>query len=447
MRAVLAVERLADVVDDHRMHPFGAVGLMNQVVAERGGGHVGNVFVFGDRLDFVHVEVAQAENVVLRDHGPSSRVSLVYGKFTTNRLGVIEYSQVTVRFCEEYQRGESFVSDHPVFVEALRGGHVESRHPIAFAIVDAEGRAVATRGDVERPVFPRSAIKVIQALPLVESGAADALGFTTAELALATASHNAEARHVEGARAMLAKVGRDETCLACGPQWPGREADRGRLHVEGRQPSRLHNNCSGKHAGFVCAACHQEMDPAGYERVDHPLHRQIAAALADVTGVDLSAMPRGTDGCSIPTWAIPLRALAHGFAKLTTGVGLAPTRAAAAARLLAAARAEPFMIAGTGRTCTELIEVFDGRIYVKIGAEGVYVASLPELGLAVALKCADGAARAAEVAIATLVAHLTGRADDPALAPFLSQTLRDWNGAEVGAVRAAEGWRAAITGG
>lgn len=327
-------------------------------------------------------------------------------------------------------------------IEVLRGGHVESRHAVSLAIVDAAGRIVSGRGDVTGAVFPRSAIKVIQALPLVESGAADALGFGVSELALATASHNGEPRHVETARAMLARVGRDESCLACGPQWPGREEDRGRLHVAGRVPTRLHNNCSGKHAGFVCAACHQGLDPAGYERIDHPLHRQIAAALADVVGVDLDRAPRGIDGCSIPTWALPLEALARGFAKLTTGVGLAPARATAAGRLLAAARAEPFMIAGTGRTCTDLIEAFDGRLYVKIGAEGVYVASLPELGLAVALKCADGAARAAEVAVATIVARLTGRSDDPALARFLRPEIRDWNGAVVGEVRAGEGWEA-----
>lgn len=329
-----------------------------------------------------------------------------------------------------------------LIVEVRRGGHVESRHAVALAIADAAGRTVSAFGDVAAAVFPRSAIKVIQALPLVESGAADALGLGVRELALATASHNGEPAHVDLARVMLARVGRDETCLACGPHWPNREEDRGRLHRDGLRPSRLHNNCSGKHAGFVCAACHQGLDPAGYERLDHPLHRQIAAALADVVGVDLDRAPQGIDGCSIPTWAFPLEALARGFARLTTGVGLAPARAAAARRLLEAARAEPFMIAGTDRVCTGLIEAFAGRIYVKVGAEGVYVASLPEVGLALALKCADGAARAAEVAVATAVARLTGRIDDPALARYLRPEIRDWNGALVGEIAAGPGWTA-----
>ena len=325
----------------------------------------------------------------------------------------------------------------PLFVDVLRGGHVESRHRVAAAVVDADGVARALIGDVERPVFPRSAVKVIQALPLVESGAADAFALTTRELALAGASHNGEGVHVETARAMLARVGRDAACLACGPQWPNLEDDRGRLHRAGETPSRLHNNCSGKHAGFVCAACHQGLDPAGYEAPDHPIQRQIAAALADVCGVDVARAPRGRDGCSIPTWALPLRALAHGFARLGVGTRLTPARADAARRLLAAARAEPHMIAGTGRACTALIQAFAGEIYVKVGAEGVYVASLPALGLGVALKVEDGATRAAEVAVATILARLTGRIDDPALTRFLSPPLNDWVGVEVGAVRAA----------
>lgn len=329
---------------------------------------------------------------------------------------------------------------NPILVEVLRGGSVESRHRGAVVIVDGAGRTVFALGDVERPVFPRSAIKVIQALPLVESGAADALGLTVSELALSTASHNGEARHVEGARAMLAKVGRDETCLECGPHWPAREDDRGRLHIAGRLPSRLHNNCSGKHAGFVCFACNNGIDPAGYVGIDHPVQREIAAALQDVTGVDIAAAPRGTDGCSIPTWALPLSAMAYGFARLTTGTGLAPVRAAAARRLLAAAMAEPFMIAGTERFCTDFITALDGSLYVKTGAEGVFCAALPALGLGLAVKCDDGAGRAAEVVTATVVAKLIGRLDDPALARFQRPQIRDWNGTVVGGLRAAAGW-------
>lgn len=336
------------------------------------------------------------------------------------------------------------MSVDPVLVEVLRGRQVESRHRAAVAVVDADGASVFALGDVDRPVFPRSAIKIVQALPLVESGAADALALTVAELALAGASHNGEPAHVDTARAMLARVGRDETALVCGPHWPNRESDRGALHRAGLGPCRLHNNCSGKHAGFVCTAVHAGIDPAGYGHPDHPIQREIAAALAEVTGADVAAAPIATDGCSIPTWALPLNSLAHGFARLATGTGLAPVRAAAARRLIDAALAEPFMIAGSERFCSDFITALDGAAYVKTGAEGVFGAALPALGLGVAVKVADGAARAAEVVVATVVAGLLGRTDDPALARFLAPPIRDWNGAEVGGVRASAGWSAPL---
>ncbi len=333
---------------------------------------------------------------------------------------------------------------NPVLVEVLRSApgntpHVESRHHARLVVADAAGRRVFGLGDTAAPVFPRSAIKLIQALPLVESGAADALGLTTAELALAAASHNGEPIHVETARAMLARVGRDETCLACGPQWPEREVDRGPLWREGRAPTRLHNNCSGKHAGFVCFACHTGLDLDGYEAPDHPVQREITATLEDVARLSLADAPRGRDGCSIPAYALPLDAVAAAMARFGSGEGLAPGRARAAKRLLDAARAEPFMIAGHERLCTDLIEAFDGAIYVKVGAEGVYTAILPTLGLAIALKAEDGARRAAEVLIAELVARLMGRADDEALAPFLRPQILDRNGVTVGEVRLAPG--------
>ena len=330
--------------------------------------------------------------------------------------------------------------DNPRLVEVLRGGAVESCHRGAVAVADAGGRLLLALGDVEAPVFPRSAIKVMQALPLVESGAAAALSLTPVELALSTASHNGEEVHVEGARAMLAKVGRDETCLVCGAQWPGREDDRGRLHRAGLRPTRLHNNCSGKHAGFVCFAVHSGIDPAGYGDVDHPVQREIAAAIADVTGFDTARAPRGQDGCSIPTWGLPVAAMARGFARLGSGEGLAPARAAAARLLIEAAIAEPFMIAGTGRFCTDFIGACGGEVYVKTGAEGVFCAALPALGLGVAVKCDDGAARAAEVVTATVVARLLGRAVDTVFERFLRPEIRDWNGAVVGGLRAATGW-------
>jgi L-asparaginase II len=293
--------------------------------------------------------------------------------------------------------------DDPVLVDVTRGGLVESRHRGAFAVVDAGGKVVASAGDIDQRVFPRSTVKAIQALPLVESGAADKYGFGPAELALACSSHNAEPRHVATAEKMLAAAGRSAADLECGPQVPSSEAAAAALYRSGGRPGPIHNNCSGKHAGFICFACHAGMDPQGYVEPNHPVQRAVTAALADVTGTVLDERNRGIDGCSIPTYAIPLRDLARGFARFVTGEGLARERAAAAHRLVAASEAEPWMIGGTGRYVTEVLERFGAAVFAKDGAEGTFCAAFRELGFGIAIKCDDGHGRAAEVILGALI--------------------------------------------
>ncbi len=291
---------------------------------------------------------------------------------------------------------------NPVLVDVTRGPLVESRHRGAVAVVDAAGRAVLALGDVAAPVFPRSAVKAIQALPLVESGAADAFGFGKAELALAASSHGGEPRHVETVEAMLAAAGRGIMDLECGTHMPMSSVAERTLIRADRLAGPQHNNCSGKHAGFVCTACHLGLDPNGYVEPDHPVQRAVTAALSALTDTRLDDANRGIDGCSIPAYAIPLERLARAFARMATGEGLAPARAAAARRILDACMAEPFLVGGSGRFCSEIMPLFPGRLMAKVGAEGVYCAALPDLGLGVALKIDDGAARAAEVAMAAV---------------------------------------------
>ncbi|APT58591.1 asparaginase [Roseomonas gilardii] len=329
--------------------------------------------------------------------------------------------------------------EDPVLVEVTRGPEVESRHAGAFAVVDAEGGLVLSAGDVERPVFPRSAVKVIQALPLIESGAADRFGLTEAELALACASHSGEPLHAETAAAMLRKAGQDAGCLECGTHWPSNAQAMRDLARSGAEATALHNNCSGKHAGFVCTACALGVDVAGYVRPDHRVQQEVKAALEDVTGTALDAARRGTDGCSIPTYAIPLRALAHGFARIGTGHGFGPARAAAARRLRAAVAANPFLVAGTKRADTVIMQALGERAFTKVGAEGVFCAALPEQGLGIAIKCDDGAGRAAEVVLAALLLRLLDpeEAARNTLTPLANPVLRNWNGIEVGALRPA----------
>ncbi|HET9019768.1 MAG TPA: asparaginase [Acetobacteraceae bacterium] len=316
---------------------------------------------------------------------------------------------------------------NPVLVEVTRGGRVESAHRGAAVVADGQGRVVFQAGDIDAAVFPRSAVKAFQALPLVESGAADRLGLTEAEIALACSSHSGEPAHVATARSMLAKAGRDAACLECGAHWPYDAAATRALAASGQMPSALHNNCSGKHSGFICLACASGDDPAGYVRPDHPTMRRVTAALSEATGTRLDAANCGTDGCSIPTYAIPLRALATGFARFGTASG-------AAARIRASVAANPFMVGGTDRFDTVLMTALGARAFTKGGAEGVHCAALPDLGLGIAIKCDDGAGRAADLVCASLIARFLGAGVPDSL---LRPELRNWNGLTVGTLRPA----------
>ncbi len=342
---------------------------------------------------------------------------------------------------------------NPELVDVLRGDVVESRHRGALAIVDGDGALVASIGDIDRPIYPRSAVKALQALPLVASGAAERLGLTDAELALACASHNGEPRHVDAAAEMLAKAGVDASVLECGAHWPYLDSAVHALAREGRVPSALHNNCSGKHAGLVCLACLRadglDLRSAvrGYVQAEHPVMREVQAALGAATGVDLERAPRGIDGCSIPTHAIPLRALALGFARFATGTGLSAGHARAAATLRRAVAAEPFMVGGTGRFDSRVVQRLGARVFCKVGAEAVYCAALPGQGLGVAIKIDDGnTARAAEVVMAAVIEAQVALDDaDAQFMRGLSEVeVSNWNGIAVGRLRATDALREAL---
>ncbi len=333
---------------------------------------------------------------------------------------------------------------NPTLVDVLRGSAVESSHRGALAIVDAGGAVHTALGDIDRPIFPRSAVKVLQALPLVESGAADRFGLNDEELALACASHGGEVRHAQTAARMLAKAGVDVAALECGTHWPYNDGAIKALAAAGELPSALHNNCSGKHSGFVCLGCmlaggQDRRDfVSGYLQPQHPVMREVTASLQAATDWDLANTPVGTDGCSIPTYAIPLRNLALAFARVGTGVGLRAGRAAAARRLRAAVASAPFMVAGSGRFDTRVMERLGDRVFCKVGAEGVYCAAVPELGLGVALKMDDGnTARACEVVMAVVIERLLAldEADAAFMASLSHPVLRNWNGIEVGGLR------------
>lgn len=294
----------------------------------------------------------------------------------------------------------------PVLVEVTRGGMVESRHRGIAAVVDAGGRVLRGWGDVGRPVYARSAIKSIQALPLVETGAFDAWGLGEEELALACASHAGEPHHTRLVSAWLARIGLMPGALECGSHLPYDEGTAHELIRAGEAPTGLHNNCSGKHAGMLTTALHRGERLEGYVRYEHPVQQRILGVLEQMTGHDLSGAARGVDGCGIPTIAVPLGGLAYAMARIADSSDLPEARARAVARIRAAWAKHPYLIGGRDSFDTRFMQAARGEVLLKIGAEGVMCAVLPGPGLGVAVKIEDGAVRAAGVAMAGILHSL-----------------------------------------
>jgi L-asparaginase II len=295
---------------------------------------------------------------------------------------------------------------NPVLVEVTRGALVESRHRGAIAVVDAAGQIVRSWGDIDQAIYPRSANKPLQAIALVETGAADRYGASDAEIALACGSHRAEPRHLAAVASWLARIGLKSGDLECGAQPPSDPATLEQLMRAGLPPSALHNNCSGKHAGFLATAAHLGEPTRGYIAYEHPVQRRVSRTVAELCGLDVERVPWGVDGCGIPTLALPLRALAHGMARIADPSRLPTERAAAARRITGAMTAQPLMIGGVDAIASRLTDALRGAVIAKTGAEGVYCACLPTAGWGIALKIDDGAGRAAEIALATALERL-----------------------------------------
>ena len=298
------------------------------------------------------------------------------------------------------------MSMNPVLVEVTRGDMVESRHRGAIAVVRANGQSMLTVGDTHRLVYPRSAIKPLQAIYAVESGAAEAFNLTDVELALACASHNGEPEHVSTVLAWLARLGLGQEALECGAHAPRREADWAALVEENLSPGTAHNNCSGKHCGFLSSARHLGLSTEGYILREHPIQQAVLGLIGEMADFSLDNTPGGIDGCGIPVAGIPLEPLALAFARFATGTGLDSRRQAAAQSIYQAMVREPFMVAGSERWCTRAMQVGKGAFIVKTGAEGVYCGAVPEIGVGIALKIDDGASRAAECAMGAVLSGL-----------------------------------------
>ena len=330
-----------------------------------------------------------------------------------------------------------------VIAEVTRGDVIESVHRGIVAVVDVDGSVVASAGDVERLAYFRSSAKPFQAIPLVESGAADAFGFTERELALACSSHDSTPDHQRGIARMLEKIGLHDEDLRCGISPPVDEQELARSVLGLVWPSQVQCECSGEHAGMLAACKHLGYPLDSYVERDHPLQRRVLEILATVLGMDEGAVILGTDGCSIPTFAAPIRRFAFAYATLATprqsSVKNDSTLIDAIDRLRAAMLAYPVMIGNQGVLDTEIMQFTGGRIVAKLGAEGLLCLAAPERGLGIAIASEDGMPRGlGPAAIATL--DQLGLADESALCALRERyagAVPNFKGEPVGTVRSA----------
>jgi L-asparaginase II len=295
---------------------------------------------------------------------------------------------------------------NPVLVNTLRGEIIENRHRGAIAVCDPKGRLVHSWGEIDSLVYPRSAIKPLQALPLVESGAADHFQLSDAELALACSSHSAEPEHTDTIRNWLGRIELDEDALECGAHSPSDIKTAESLLINHIAPGRIHNNCSGKHTGMLTISRFLAEETRGYIEREHPAQQRWFDVLGEMADMDMRALPWSRDGCGIPVIAMPLKAIATAFARIAVPDDLPATRGSSIDGITTAIASNPFMVAGTGRLCTQIMELTGRRVIVKTGADGVYTAALKDQGLGVALKIDDGTGAAAEVAILAVLHHL-----------------------------------------
>ena len=319
--------------------------------------------------------------------------------------------------------------------EIWRGDLLESSHLGHAVVCHASGDIVHSWGDPTAVIYPRSSCKMLQALPLIESGAADAFGLRPEQLALACASHQGAHIHTDRVQVWLDQLGLADADFRCGPQWPADVPAKREIIRAHAAPCQIHNNCSGKHAGFLTLNKHIG-GGADYELIDHPVQQACLSAFEEVTAE--TSPGYGIDGCSAPNFATTMHGLARAMAFFASAADRQDARSKAAVRLVDAMTAFPELVAGETRACTDLMRAMDGRVAIKTGAEAVFVAIIPERKLGVAVKIADGSTRASESAIAAILVKLgVLDAAHPAAKARMMPEIRNWRGTLCGQVKPA----------
>lgn len=323
-------------------------------------------------------------------------------------------------------------------VEVTRGDTIESRHRVHAAVIGADDVLIAAARDSALVAMWRSCSKFFQVMPLLASGGFDQLGWGEEELVLACASHGGEPEHIAVVARMLTSMGLEEGDLACGPHEPLSPRGAKLWRDSGNPLSRLYNNCSGKHAAMLGRAKTAGWATRGYEEADHPVQRACLGEVSAWTGVPLDDMPLGVDGCGVAVMALPLDRMALAYARWARAVHAGEELPA---RTATAVRHHPHLLGGTDRFDTVLLQVTDGAVISKMGAEGVHSVAVPALGIGLAVKVEDGALRAQYISVLVALQQLGVLPMElpEKLAEFASRPIRNTRGEGVGEVRAATG--------
>lgn len=331
---------------------------------------------------------------------------------------------------------------NPVLVNIWRGNAIESRHRGSVAVVRSDGQLVLSAGDVLHHTFPRSAIKFIQAIPFVESGAVEHYALSNEHIALACASHNGEPVHAGMVSDWLERIGCDASQLECGATLPMHEATRYDMLARGEGPTRVHHNCSGKHLGIMSTCCHMGESVDNYRLYSHSAQQRWFDVLASMSNSRVTQLPWGYDGCGIPCVAMPLQRIALAMARFADAHGQDAARTNAIQRIQKAVAEHPYMVAGKERLCTDLMELLAPSVLVKVGAEGCYTACIPEQGIGIALKMDDGQDRGARVALGAVLEKLgvISREVQQQLVEYLAPTLTNSRGDAIGRAEVSSDW-------
>ncbi|MBL4804711.1 MAG: asparaginase [Alphaproteobacteria bacterium] len=325
----------------------------------------------------------------------------------------------------------------PIKVNYYRGETVESSHIVHCMIMDRDGNTIGSWGNEDRLISPRSTLKALQAIPFVESGAVDAFGLGEEEIALACASHNAEKTHMDKVAAWLDKIGLSENDLQCGGHLSLSRERRHEMIRNDEKMNGLHSDCSGKHAGMLSAAVHIGAPIENYLDLEHPVQKQIYKTISEMADYDLGSTASGTDGCSAPNPAIPLKNLALAFSRMLNLDALSPERAAACKRILDAKAKHPYLVAGKQRFDTTMMEVTNGKTLCKVGAEGNQMALIPDQGIAIYIKTEDGTVdRAALPVLGKILNDLDAIDKDAskAVEKYINPVPKNWKKVPVGKV-------------